>query len=372
MSVNREANRPAILQYNSSHRPLRNAAGTIATEVASPTTKTNPEEGEPPLIIERPASEEKLDPDNIVQVLGNDGNPVEGESDSEGELAGSEDESQRDSLYTPVGLYPREQDIYQGVDGTGGFKFAANLTHRNAKYSRVIDTNYPLRERYLAALFLTEACRDIRQGKVFYVPMKIELGINSPKISSTDRATATAMYHRIPKLVYEPYEWGDEDVQTWKDMGHGVRLALLNSRAGWVKRGDLVLPIDLVWEDDEKCATRLNAYLERPKSDPKPHPAGATLAITPKAYLGWHDDLSKKHTRAGFVKTGWEDGAGAFLTANDNTLRGFQMGNAKEVVHKLRDMYFEGRPRSVIRFQEAINVIIEFHNTLGRHIKARR
>lgn len=164
MSVNREANRPAISQYNSSHRPLRNAAGTIATEVASPTTKTNHEEGEPPSIMERPGCGEKLDPDNIVQVLGNDGN--EGESDSDGELAGSEDESQRGSLYTPVGLYPREQDIYQGVDGTGGFKFAANLTHRNAKYSRIIDIDYPLRERYLAALFLTEACRDIRQGKV--------------------------------------------------------------------------------------------------------------------------------------------------------------------------------------------------------------
>ncbi|KAI4239794.1 MAG: hypothetical protein LQ349_000102 [Xanthoria aureola] len=204
MSVNREANRPAILQYNLSHRPLRNAAGTIATEVASPTTKPNPEEGEPPSIMERPASEEKLDPDNIVQLLGNDGNPVDGKLDSDGELAGSEDEIQLSSLYTT--------DIYQVVDGTGGFKFAASLTQRNAKYSRIIDRGYPLRERYLAALFLTEACRDIRQENVFYVPMKIELGINSPKISSTDRATATAMYHRIPKLVYEPSEWGDENV----------------------------------------------------------------------------------------------------------------------------------------------------------------
>ncbi|KAI4264632.1 MAG: hypothetical protein L6R42_000272 [Xanthoria sp. 1 TBL-2021] len=370
MLVNRRANRQEVSGNNLSHRPLRSGAGTIASELASPTNESNPEESELGSVNERLASGEKPDPDSIVQVLGNDSDPIESEADWDGELVASEDEKQPGSLYTPVELHPREQDIYQGADGNGGFKFAANLTHRNAKYQRIIDKDYPLKERYLAALMLTEACSDIRRGKVYYVPMKIELGINSPRISNEDRATATRIYHRVPKLVYEPCEWGDEDVQTWKDMNHGVRLALLNSRAGWVKRSDLVLPIDLVWEDEEKRTTRLNAYLERSHLEPQPHPAGATLAITPKAYLGWHNELSKNATDRGFVKSGWEDSAGAFLTADDKTLEGFKMDNAKEVVQKLRGMYFEGRPRSVIRFQEAIDGIIDFHKTLGKHIKA--
>lgn len=256
MLVNRRANRQEVSGNNLSHRPLRSGAGTIASELASPTNESNPEESELGSVNERLASGEKPDPDSIVQVLGNDSDPIESEADWDGELVASEDEKQPGSLYTPVELHPREQDIYQGADGNGGFKFAANLTHRNAKYQRIIDKDYPLKERYLAALMLTEACSDIRRGKVcnilgyysmqllierpqvYYVPMKIELGINSPRISNEDRATATRIYHRVPKLVYEPCEWGDEDVQTWKDMNHGGMLLYRVQGALWMLCAD--------------------------------------------------------------------------------------------------------------------------------------
>ncbi|KAL8865973.1 MAG: hypothetical protein Q9198_009087 [Flavoplaca austrocitrina] len=120
--------------------------------------------------------------------------------------------------------------------------------------------------------------------------------------------------------------------------------------------------MDLVWEDEEKSTIRLNAYNET-------QPTRATLVIAPKAYLGWHDELGEKPIGKGFVEKGFADGKGAFLVANDKILDKFKKANAQEVVQRLREMYFEGRPGSLIKLQEAIDGVVEFHNLLAKRLK---
>ncbi|KAL8865974.1 MAG: hypothetical protein Q9198_009088 [Flavoplaca austrocitrina] len=151
----------------------------------------------------------------VDRILNHTESDSESEADSDGEPMKTERGRLPGSLYTPVGLYRHNMRIYQGVDDDGRFKFAANITTSAA------NTNDAVRERYMASLALTEACLGIRMGKISYFPMPTEMPPNRPAVSPSDRATAAGMYHRLPKLVYEPFEWGPEDVDLWQETNHG-------------------------------------------------------------------------------------------------------------------------------------------------------
>lgn len=121
-------------------------------------------------------------------------------------------------------------------------------------------------------------------------------------------------------------------------MKHKDRLVMLNARAGTMPRATVILPIELIWEDEEKATIRLNAYNETT-------PNRATLIIVPKAYLGWQGDLQKDNYSREYAQKGFTDGAGAYTIAND--LEAYRVKNAEAIVTGLRKMYFEGRPGSL-------------------------
>ena len=93
--------------------------------------------------------------------------------------------------------------------------------------------------------------------------------VNS-KLTASIRLKNSTLLHRYPKLAYVPFNWGTENVKGWMKMKHeGTtaylaeifliltlrtldRLVMLNARAGTMPRATVVLPVELVWEDEEK------------------------------------------------------------------------------------------------------------------------
>lgn len=61
---------------------------------------------------------------------------------------------------------------------------------------------------------------------------------------------------------------------------------------------------------------------------------------------------------------GWADGAGAFVPATHMTLKKYQFWNEDDLVQRLYDMYFEGEPRSLAKFEDIITAVIGYHSQL--------
>lgn len=136
-------------------------------------------------------------------------------------------------------------------------------------------------------------------------------------------------------------------------------------------RKDCVMPIDLAYQITEDVSTirphldpaliftqedvRLNGYNGADTG------TKALLAITPKAYLGWCTELQDKPDEFTFARSSMEDGQGAWFVANLETLRKYQQGSAEAVLDRLWDMYFEGEPRSLVKFEDILRGVIEFH-----------
>lgn len=89
-----------------------------------------------------------------------------------------------------------------------------------------------------------------------------------------DAATKARLgLHRMPKLIYIPFVWDDREKSIWAEMSHkgtvcpsreegpGIcqltrrasdRHFLLSARSGSIARKDIVMPIDLTYQSDEK------------------------------------------------------------------------------------------------------------------------
>ena len=87
----------------------------------------------------------------------------------------------------------------------------------------------------------------------------------------------------------------------------------------------------------------------------------ATLAIVPKAYVGWITQFLKDTKRFEFTYQGFHDGE-AYHTTNHKILvkNGCAKARAEEVVTELWDMAFAGKERSVIEFEDLLRAIIDF------------
>ena len=89
----------------------------------------------------------------------------------------------------------------------------------------------------------------------------------------------------------------------------------------------------------------------------------ANLLIVPKAYLGWCTDLQDgacyEISGASLEKS--YNGAGAWWKADIKTLKKHQQPDAKAVVQRLEEMYFEGKSRSGSRFGDILKAAINFH-----------
>ena len=84
--------------------------------------------------------------------------------------------------------------------------------------------------------------------------------------------------------------------------------------------------------------------------------------IVPTAYLGWCTALQEHHRGLEFVKGGWEDGAGAYVIADDAILEHYRAPDGLTVVKRLWDMYFVREPRSLIKYQDILEAAMEFYS----------
>ena len=78
--------------------------------------------------------------------------------------------------------------------------------------------------------------------------------------------------------------------------------------------------------------------------------------------MGWCTQLQGLSPQINFVEKGWADGAGAFVAATHTTLKGYQVRKEDELVQRLYEMYFEGEPRSLVKFEDIIAGVIEYHS----------
>ena len=87
----------------------------------------------------------------------------------------------------------------------------------------------------------------------------------------------------------------------------------------------------------------------------------ATLAIVPKAYVGWINQFQTDAKRFEFTGQGFEDGQAWHVTDHEILVRnGCAKSNAEEVVTELWKMAFAGKERSLIWFEDLLKAIIDF------------
>ncbi|KAL8762048.1 MAG: hypothetical protein Q9184_001895 [Pyrenodesmia sp. 2 TL-2023] len=148
-------------------------------------------------------------------------------------------------------------------------------------------------------------------------------------------------YQRLPKLVYVPFRWGEEDKTDWTLMSHNTRLSLLNGRGG------SIMPRDVE-------NFHINGLIDEHSG------SKAVLAIVPKAYVGWYSELQQG------TLTVWGSGevSGAYYVVDHATLAKFQVANAEQVVQKLSDMYFANIPRCLVRYERLVDGLGELFRQL--------
>lgn len=65
------------------------------------------------------------------------------------------------------------------------------------------------------------------------------------------------------------------------------------------------------------------------------------------------------------MEKGWADGARAFVIATHASLEEHQVWDADSLVQRLYDIYFEGEPRSLVKFEDIISGVIAYHGQLS-------
>ena len=88
----------------------------------------------------------------------------------------------------------------------------------------------------------------------------------------------------------------------------------------------------------------------------------ATMAIVPKAYIGWVTQFQTDCKRFEFSDQGFEDGLAWHVTDHEILQKnGCAVSTAEGVVAKLREMYFAGKERSIVKFEDLLRAMIDFH-----------
>ena len=72
--------------------------------------------------------------------------------------------------------------------------------------------------------------------------------------------------------------------------------------------------------------------------------------------------MQKDYKRFEFSNQGFEDGLAWYITDHEILKgNGCAMESAEAMVTRLWDMYFEGRERSVIKFEDLLKAMMDFH-----------
>ena len=89
----------------------------------------------------------------------------------------------------------------------------------------------------------------------------------------------------------------------------------------------------------------------------------ALLAIIPGAYVGWARQFRQDRQAFAFGREGFEDGKGAFWVGDVAALKNAdcRVDDAEAVITRLWDMYFEGEERSLVRFEDVVEGLMELH-----------
>lgn len=150
---------------------------------------------------------------------------------------GNVPEAVRNARFVELDDVPAFQNICEGMDAEGQYRLPTLIGNWTAGFGSV--KCHPLTERYLIALLLTERCCEARIGKacpiseallprtaayivskVFYVPIEERIGKRKHLKREEELAQNACIYHRLPKLLYYPAPWGEEDVKIWREMAH--------------------------------------------------------------------------------------------------------------------------------------------------------
>ncbi|KAL8837176.1 MAG: hypothetical protein Q9170_002637 [Blastenia crenularia] len=157
-------------------------------------------------------------------------------------------------------------------------------------------------------------------------------------------------FNRAPSVV--EYPSGPGPAQSTRD---ACRSGMGGPRDGEIRSNGYGMVIFLI---RRQTYIRFNAYNEN-------NPGRATLALVPKAYVGWHRQFSEKCALRGFQRYSWGDAMGAHLAVSPAKLKEWRAPNAKTIVQRFWEMYFEGEPRSLVKLQDLIDGVSKMERQLA-------
>lgn len=86
-----------------------------------------------------------------------------------------------------------------------------------------------------------------------------------------------------------------------------------------------------------------------------------TLCITTAAYVGWSSDIqSKARYQRSDIKPAFA-GEGVWWIANLSDMKDFRMSSAQNLIRRLEELYFEGRPGTCCRMENLLEAAVDFH-----------
>lgn len=151
------------------------------------------------------------------------------------------------------------------------------------------------------------------------------------------------------------------------------RLRLLNARSDDISRKEIVMSINLIYDEIEKICTHLNLrsriFNHEQKSihlneyNTENAKCITTLIIVFKAYIEWASSMQQNFKHFEFAKIEFEDDHEAWFVINHILLSQYQVRNAQKVVERLWKMYFASRNRSLIKFDEILKNMMKFYTT---------
>lgn len=165
-------------------------------------------------------------------------------------------------------------------------------------------------------------------------------------------------------------------------MHHSLdRLAMLNARGGGIPRKDVVMPIDLIYDEIEKVSTLKSSRLARFASmtlSPENHQSQRVHGRKHRMYgnsrsrsqtVCWMDYTipQKDCIRFEFSHQSFEDGQAWHITNHKILERNdCAMADAEGVVKEFEKMYFAGKERSLIKFEDLLKAMIDFYTAWSR------
>lgn len=160
------------------------------------------------------------------------------------------------------------------------------------------------------------------------------------------------------------------------------RCALLNARSGSIAGKQLVMPIDLTYDEIARVSPKISYRACKTKAlQHTIHLRGfvdedsgckAVLVIVPKVYLGWYNEIRANYIAFNVGGKGVDvDAKKAWIATRESFLRDYQISSVEDIISKLDAMYFAEKPRSLLKLQSVLEGLTELERNEMRMEKAR-